>query len=101
MTMPMLKRVGCCALVFCASSAALWALVVLHPRHGLRDSGGPPSSGFSITLANWSLMGNELSYCKEQHFAYIGTLFALVYLYKQAFSIPGSLILVSCHLSTA
>lgn len=90
----MLARVGCCALVFAASSAVLWAIIVLHPTHIQTDSSDSSSTGFPISFANWSSIGAHLSYCKQQHFTYIGTLFTLIYLYKQAFAIPGTLLLV-------
>ena len=77
-------------MIIWGSSLGLYTLAIFHPLHRKRQQ----SPTFSTFMTNWSDVGDELSYCKKDHFAYIGTLFAVAYLYKQAFAIPGSLLLV-------
>ncbi|PAV82178.1 hypothetical protein WR25_19257 [Diploscapter pachys] len=75
--------------IFAVASLSLWYMICSAPGWHPEDD--------MLTLPkqfdNFTILAEKFKHYKEEHYAYITTLFVCTYLYKQTFAIPGSFVL--------
>jgi hypothetical protein len=81
--------------IFAGATILLWALLINAPGWTTNDQESMwvlPSE-----FTNFTVLADRFKVYRQDHLAYITTLFVCTYLYKQTFAIPGSFFLVSLH----
>ncbi|VDM46339.1 unnamed protein product [Toxocara canis] len=78
--------------LFVASTGSLYVVWYLGPKaHSLKESNNEVP--FPHNFEQLRSMAEYFATYRDEHFAYVVVLFALIYLYKQTFAIPGSFFL--------
>ncbi|KAE9553821.1 hypothetical protein FO519_002951 [Halicephalobus sp. NKZ332] len=77
--------------IFALASFCLWMMLCSAP--GWSESSEGTTWEFPSQFENFTTLAEKFKRYKDDHFAYISTVFVFAYLYKQTFAIPGSFFL--------
>uniref|UniRef100_A0A915B172 Transmembrane protein 41A n=1 Tax=Parascaris univalens TaxID=6257 RepID=A0A915B172_PARUN len=84
-------RLAALLTLFVVSTGSLYAVWRLRPQ--AEPSKGFEGLAFPHNFEQLRSMADYFASYRDEHFAYVVLLFALIYLYKQTFAIPGSFFL--------
>ncbi|GMT11201.1 hypothetical protein PFISCL1PPCAC_2498 [Pristionchus fissidentatus] len=76
--------------IFALSSLSLWYMICAAPGW---NADGTATFEMPKQFDNFTILATKFKEYKEEHFAYISSVFVCTYLYKQTFAIPGSFFL--------
>ncbi|KAH7730253.1 CBN-BUS-19 protein [Aphelenchoides avenae] len=77
--------------IFAAATLSLWYMIRSAPGWSAPD--GTVTFELPAQFDNFTVIAEKFREYKDEHYAYITTVFICAYLYKQTFAIPGSFLL--------